>query len=176
MADILKRNGLVKGNKRRRVIGHPGKPSTEVAGANDLWCADYKGQFKTGNGVYFYPLTITDTYSRYILGCQGLTSTKLKDAQAVFTRVKAYGLPRRIRTDNGTPFASSSLGRLSRLSAWWLRLGVIPEFIQPGKPQQNDKHERMHRTLKKRNDQTTGAQYASPTTQVQSLRHRVQSG
>jgi hypothetical protein len=118
-----------------------------------LWCADYKGQFKTGNGIYCYPLTITDTYSRYILCCQSLTGTRLKDAKAVFTRIfKEYGLPQRMRTDNGTPFASYSLARLSRLSAWWVRLGVIPEFIEPGKPQQNGKHERMHRTLK---DETT---------------------
>lgn len=149
VCNILRRNGLVVGKKRRRVIGHPGRPTTEAAAANELWCADYKGQFKTGNGIYCYPLTVTDTYSRYIIGCQGLAGTKFKDAQTVFTRLfKEYGLPRRIRTDNGTPFASYSLARLSRLSAWWVRLGVIPEFIEPGKPQQNGKHERMHRTLK----------------------------
>ena len=116
---------------------------------NDTWCADFKGHFKTGDGLYCYPLTVTDGYSRYLLGCQALYTTAVQAAKPVFTRLfKEYGLPKRIRTDNGVPFATHTLARLSSLSAWWVRLGILPELIEPGKPQQNGRHERMHRTLK----------------------------
>jgi transposase InsO family protein len=149
VCEILYRNGMVPKKPRRRHIGHPGKPGSSILAPNDVWSADFKGQFKTGNGRYCYPLTITDNFSRYLLACQGLNSTAVNEAKPVFTRVfKEYGLPKRIRTDNGVPFATTTLARLSRLSAWWVRLGVIPEFIEPGKPQQNGRHERMHLTLK----------------------------
>ncbi len=147
--DILKRHGLVPKPRQRRRIGHPGRPQTAILAPNDLWCADFKGQFKTGDGVYCYPLTVTDGYSRYLLGCQALYSTAVRGAKSVFTRLfKEYGLPLRIRTDNGVPFATNTLAHLSSLSAWWVRLGILPELIEPGKPQQNGRHERMHRTLK----------------------------
>jgi putative transposase len=147
--DILKRNNLVPLRRYRRRIGHPGKPSTSATAPNDLWCADFKGQFKTYDGVYCFPLTVTDFFSRYLIGCQALHSTAVFSAKAVFTRLfEEYGLPNRIRTDNGVPFATNTLARLSSLSAWWVRLGILPEFIEPGKPQQNGRHERMHRTLK----------------------------
>ena len=111
--------------------------------------ADFKGHFKMGDGHYDYPLTITDSYSRFLLSCQALSSTSVAEAKPVFMRVfKGFGLPRRIRTDNGVPFATNTLGRLSQLSAWSVRLGILPEFIEPGKPQQNGRPERMHRTLK----------------------------
>jgi transposase InsO family protein len=153
VCDILSRHGMVPRQRQRRRIGHPGKPTSAILAPNDLWCADYKGQFKTGNGLYCYPLTVTDGYSRYLLGCQALDSTAVAGAKPVFTRLfKEYGLPTRIRTDNGVPFATTTLARLSSLSAWWVRLGVMPELIEPGKPQQNGRHERMHRTLK---DETT---------------------
>ena len=140
---------MVPHTRHRRRIGHPGKPTSLILAPNDLWSADFKGQFKTGNGRYCYPLTVADGFSRYLLGCQGLTSTAVDDAKPVFTRLfKKYGLPTRIRTDNGVPFATNTLARLSRLSAWWVRLGILPEFIEPGNPQQNGRHERMHRTLK----------------------------
>jgi len=146
---ILNRNGLVPKKRRRRHIGHPGKPTTQMLAPNDIWCADFKGQFKTGDGVYCYPLTVTDGYSRYLLCCQGLHSTAVTGVKPMFTRLfKEYGLPQRIRSDNGVPFATSTLARLSSLSAWWIRLGVLPDLIEPGKPQQNGRHERMHRTLK----------------------------
>lgn len=149
VCDILSREGLVPKKRRRRVIGHPGKPGTQMLAPNDIWCADFKGQFKTGDGRYCYPLTVTDGYSRYLLGCQGLLSTSVADAKPVFTRLfKQYGLPTRIRSDNGVPFATTTLARLSTLSAWWVRLGILPDLIEPGKPQQNGRHERMHRTLK----------------------------
>jgi putative transposase len=149
VCDILSRHGLVPKQRNRRHIGHPGKPSSQILAPNDLWSADFKGQFKTGDGVYCYPLTVADGFSRYLVGCQALSSTRVAEAKPVFTRLfKQFGLPKRIRTDNGVPFATNTLARLSQLSAWWVRLGVLPEFIEPGKPQQNGRHERMHRTLK----------------------------
>ena len=149
VCDILSRHGLVPTRRSRRRIGHPGRPTTSMGAPNAVWCADYKGQFKTGDGRYCYPLTVTDGFSRYLLGCQGLGSTAGPEAQPVFTRLfKEYGLPLRIRTDNGVPFATTTLARLSKLSAWWVRLGILPEFIEPGRPDQNGRHERMHRTLK----------------------------
>lgn len=149
VCDILKRHNLVPKKSRRRHIGHPGKPNSQIFAPNDTWSADFKGQFKTGDGIYCYPLTVTDGFSRYLLGCQALYSTAVVTAKPVFTRLfKEYGLPKRIRTDNGVPFATNTLARLSSLSAWWIRLGILPELIEPGKPQQNGRHERMHRTLK----------------------------
>ena len=149
VCDMLKRNGLITARPRRRSIGHPGRPSSVVNGPSDSWSADFKGQFRTGDGIYCYPLTVTDNYSRYILGCQALPGTLLEPTKATFTRLfKEHGLPRSIKTDNGVPFSSPTLGRLSQLSVWWLKLGVMPVLTQPGKPQQNGRHERMHKTLK----------------------------
>jgi transposase InsO family protein len=144
--------------RQRRSIGHPGKPISHIGAPNDVWSADFKGHFKTGDGRYCYPLTITDGYSRFLLSCQALSSTSVGEAKPVFTRVfKEFGLPQRIRTDNGVPFATNTLARLSQLSAWWVRLGILPEFIEPGKPQQNGRHERMHRTLKAETTRPPGA-------------------
>lgn len=158
VCEMLKRNGMVKARPRRRAIGHPGRPSAVVSCPNDAWSADFKGQFRTGDGKYCYPLTVTDNYSRYLLECKGLEGTRLEPTKAVFTRLfKEYGLPRRIKTDNGVPFAAPTLGRLSQLSVWWLRLGVLPELSEPGKPQQNGRHERMHKTLKDEATKPPGA-------------------
>ena len=149
VCDILSRHGMVPKKRARRRIGHPGKPTSQILAPNDVWSADFKGQFKTRDGVYCYPLTVTDGFSRYLLGCQALHSTAVQGAKPVFTRLfRQYGLPKRIRTDNGVPFATNTLARLSSLSAWWVRLGVLPELIEPGKPQQNGRHERLHKTLK----------------------------
>jgi putative transposase len=149
VCDIFSRHGLVPKTRHRRHIGHPGKPTSQILAPNDVWSADFKGHFKTGDGRYCYPLTVADGYSRFLLGCQALSSTRVAEAKPVFTRLfKEFGLPRRIRTDNGVPFAANTLGRLSQLSARWVRLGILPEYIEPGKPQQNGRHERMHRTLK----------------------------
>jgi putative transposase len=149
VCDIMKRHGMVPKARHRRCIGHPGRPTSSILAPNDLWTADFKGQFKTGDGLYCFPLTIADAFSRYLLGCQALRSTATTGAKPVFTRLfHEYGLPKRIRTDNGAPFATTSLARLSSLSAWWVRLGILPELIEPGKPQQNGRHERMHKTLK----------------------------
>ena len=151
--DILDRHGLVRQRRARRSVGHPGKPTVVASEPNDLWNTDFKGQFKTRDGIYCYPLTTTDTSSRFLLSCQGLHTTAGTDAKAVFTRLfHEFGLPRAIRSDNGVPFATITLGRLSMLSAWWVRLGIMPVLIQPGRPQQNGSHERMHLTLK---DETT---------------------
>ena len=147
--DIIRRNGLIIKHRRRPSLVHPGRPITDPNKPNILWAADFKGEFKTQNGIYCYPLTVTDDYSRYILGCKGLLKARTADTKKVFTRLfKTYGLPDRIKTDNGAPFATIALGRLSRLSIWWIRLGIIPELIEPGQPQQNGRHERMHKTLK----------------------------
>src|SRR5687768_10752339 len=101
------------------MIGHPGKPNTRIDLPNHVWCADFKGHFQTGDGIYCYSLTITDGYSRFLLGCQSLHSTAVAGAKPVFNRIfKEFGLPQRIRTDNGVPFATVSLARLSSLSAW----------------------------------------------------------
>ena len=149
VCEILKRHGMVAKRRTRRKIGHPGKPTSSILAPNDVWSADFKGQFKTGNGIYCYPLTVADGFSRYLLGCQGLYTTAVAEAKPVFARLfREFGLPRRIRTDNGVPFATNTLARLSSLSAWWVRLGILPELIEPGKPQQNGRHERMHKTLK----------------------------
>jgi transposase InsO family protein len=146
---ILKRYGLIQQRRRRRHPGHPGKPTTPMTEPNEIWTADFKGEFKTRDGIYCYPLTVVDGYSRCLLACQGLRSTKIQLARPVFRRLfKEYGLPRIIRTDNGVPFATTALGRLSSLSVWWIRLGIFPELIEPGRPQQNGSHERMHKTLK----------------------------
>ena len=145
---ILERNGLVKkrGRRRYKSSGTNLKPSKA---ANDLWCVDYKGQFRLGNKRYCYPLTITDHYSRFILCCESLESTKSEEAIPVFNRVfKEYGMPHAIRSDNGAPFASPSYYGLSSLSVLWLKLGIKIERIKPGNPQENGRHERMHRTLK----------------------------
>jgi putative transposase len=148
-SDILRRHGMVPLRRQRRRIGHPGKPISPILAPNDVWSADYKGHFRTGDGRYCYPLTVADGFSRYLLGCQALASTAGDEAKPIFTRLfREYGLPTRIRTDNGVPFATNTLARLSKLSAWWVRLGILPELIEPGRPAQNGRHERMHRTLK----------------------------
>jgi len=129
---------------------------------NEVWAADFKGQFRTRDGQYCYPLTVTDGYSRFLLGCQGLRSTRHVDSKPVFQRLfQEYGLPRIILTDNGVPFATSTLGRLSSLSVWWIRLGIYPALIEPGHPQQNGRHERMHRTLKAETTRPPGANLSS---------------
>ena len=149
VALILKRNGLTRKRRKRIRRPHPGKPMTVITEPNQVWTLDFKGQFKTGDGIYCYPLTVADGCSRFIFSCKGMLSPSHSPVKQEFKRIfRENGLPIRIRSDNGNPFASVALGRLSRLSVWWLRLGVLPELIEPGCPQQNGRHERMHRTLK----------------------------
>ena len=154
---VLDRHGLVKriGRARNRASGTPLSPG---AMPNDLWCADFKGEFKLGNGRYCYPLTVTDHASRFLLLCEALESTREDLAFTAFERLFAErGLPIAIRSDNGVPFASpNALFNLSKLSVWWLRLGIAIERIKPGHPQQNGRHERMHLTLKKETTRPPG--------------------
>ncbi len=147
-ARIIAREGLVKPRRRYR-RAHPGCPKSVPQGPNDIWAADYKGQFRLKNGEYCFPLTVSDLSSRFVLGVDAHNTISFEKTQAHFKALfQEFGLPNRIRTDNGTPFASNALARLSRLSVWFIRLDIYPELIEPGKPQQNAVHERMHRTLK----------------------------
>jgi transposase InsO family protein len=149
MSVILKREGLVKPRRIRRTIDPYTQPFLECDRPNRVWSADFKGQFRTADGKLCYPLTITDNFSRFILLCRGLnrpTHDQVKPwFEATFRR---YGLPEAIRTDNGSPFASVGIGGLSRLSAWFVKLGIRHERIEKAHPEQNGRHERMHRTLK----------------------------
>jgi transposase InsO family protein len=149
ICDLLKRHDLIPKARRRPRFAHPGRPLTPMTEPNGIWTADFKGQFKTRDGIYCYPLTLVDGFSRYLLACQGRRSTAIATARPVFRRAfEEFGLPRILRTDNGVPFATTALGRLSLLSVWWIRLGIVPELIEPAHPEQNGRHERMHRTLK----------------------------
>jgi putative transposase len=147
--DALRAAGLVK--KRKRGAPRPGGGGRclEPTRPNELWAVDFKGQFKTGDGKYCYPLTISDGYSRFLLACEGLPSIEAKSSWAVFERVlRKYGLPETIHSDNGEPFASRSLGGLSQLTVKLMNLGILIERSRPGHPQDNGRHERMHRTMK----------------------------
>jgi transposase InsO family protein len=153
VAGWLKRNGLVARRRHRPQRPHPGKPLGQATTPNGLWTIDFKGHFRTRDGRYCYPLTVVDAYSRYVLACHALLHPTRALTMAALERLfRERGLPERIRSDNGAPFASLALARLSKLSAWWIRLGITPELIEPGHPEQNPRHERMHRTLK---DETT---------------------
>lgn len=148
--DLLDRYGLVKKRaKRRRYHAYPTLRENDIQAPNQLWCADFKGQFRMGNSKYCYPLTVTDFHTRYLLGCEAMESTMAASAKQGFEFIfREYGLPTRIRTDNGNPFSSRSVQGLSLLSVWWMRLAIQVERTDPGQPQQNGRHERMHRTLK----------------------------
>ena len=149
IGEILKRHGLVVSRKRRRRVAPYTEPFVDCLKPNDVWCADFKGWFRTGDGQRCDPLTISDAHSRYLFRCQGLIKADGEHVRPLFEATfREYGLPLAIRTDNGPPFASRGVGGLSRLSVWWIKLGIRPERIEPGKPQQNGRHERMHRTLK----------------------------
>ncbi len=155
IGEILSRHGLTVPRKRSRRTQPYSEPFRQCDRPNAVWSADFKGWFFTGDRTRCEPLTITDNYSRYLLRCQALTPTGFYVVQPIFEAAfREYGLPDAIRTDNGVPFATTTVAGLSRLSIWWIKLGIIPERIEPGKPAQNGRHERMHRTLK--------AQTASP--------------
>jgi transposase InsO family protein len=155
---LLDRHGLVTRPKRSRTRAE-GTPLSSGLSPNALWCTDYKGEFQLGNNKYCYPLTVTDHASRYLLLCEAMESNQEQFAFTAFERLfKECGLPQAIRSDNGVPFASpNGLFNLSRLSVWWLRLGISIERIKPGHPQQNGRHERMHLTLKKEATRPAGA-------------------
>jgi putative transposase len=147
---LLKQHGLVAPRRRRvRSPQAPPSPLPPITGANQTWTADFKGEFRTGDGVYCYPLTLRDGFSRFVLRCDALLGRTTEATHRRFARAFAdYGLPERIRSDNGGPFASPGLGGLSQLNVWWMRLGVVPERIAPGHPEQNGSHEQFHSVLK----------------------------
>lgn len=150
IGEILSRHGLTVSRKRRRSVRRYDKPFLGCYQPNSIWSADLKGWFRTGDGERCDPLTITDNFSRYLIRCQVVHDINYDCIQPVFEAAfREYGLPVAIRTDNGVPFATTTVAGLSRLSIWWLKLGIIPERIEPGKPAQNGRHERMHRTLKR---------------------------
>jgi putative transposase len=158
IGEMLKRAGLTVPQKRRRRTTPSQNPLRESEASNQVWCADFKGWFRCGDGRRCDPLTISDHYSRFLLRCQSMPSMQEDSVRAVMEAAfREYGLPERIRTDNGEPFASIGLGGLSRLSVWWIKLGIRPERIPPGKPQHNGRHERMHRSLKQATASPPGA-------------------
>jgi transposase InsO family protein len=147
--NILNRAGLTNPVQKKRRTTPYSEPFSEVTAPNQLWCMDFKGYFSTGDGTRCDPFTITDAYSRYLIRCQTVSRMDLSQVVAVCeAAMREYGMPTRIRTDNGTPFAANGLLGLSKLSLSWTKMGIVHERIQPGKPQQNGRHERMHRTLK----------------------------
>jgi putative transposase len=146
---LLKARGLVRARRRRDRSHAVAAPLQAITHANEVWTTDFKGEFRTGDGVYCYPLTLRDGYSRYVLRCDALHRKDYESVRVRFMRAfAAYGLPERIRSDNGGPFAAPGLTRLSRLSVWWIRLGIQPERIALGHPEQNGSHEQFHRVLK----------------------------
>lgn len=146
---LLQRAGLVQPRRRRRRSAAWSTPFTAATVANDVWCMDFKGWFRTTDGTRIDPLTVQDAASRYLLACRGRTQPRGPQVRRVLDRVlREYGLPRAIRTDNGPPFASLGLGGLTPLAVWWIKLGITPERIAPGHPEQNGRLERLHRTLK----------------------------
>ncbi len=148
-SEILKRHGFVHARRKRHHTPPYSEPFLRSNQPNEVWCADFKGQFRLGSGSLCYPLTVTDSYSRYLLGCWGLAHPAYLPTRSYFEiAFRQYGLPGAIRTDNGIPFASVGLGGLSSLGAWFVKLGILPERIEKGHPEQNGRHERMHRTLK----------------------------
>jgi putative transposase len=149
VCDQLKARGLVASRQRRNPRPHGDSPVAPITRINETWTTDFKGQFRTGDGVYCYPLTLRDGFSRFVLRCDALVGPTDEATRRRFERAFAeYGLPERIRSDNGGPFAGTGLGRLSRLSVWWMRLGIVPERIALGHPEQNGSHEQFHSVLK----------------------------
>ena len=148
--DLLARHHLLRRQRRRRRWRHPGSAPLVTTHPNQVWPADFKGQFKTGDGRYCYPLTITDHFSRALLVCHGLPSVRAAAARPVFRALfREVGLPDAIRTDNGTPFAAATFHGLSALNVWWMQLGIVHQRIPPASPHYNGTHERMHRDLKR---------------------------
>lgn len=146
---ILARHGKTRVSRRSRRTPPYTQPFHDCGAPNSVWCADFKGWFRTGDGKRCDPLTVTDAHSRFALVCRGLAQATYASVWPVFEAIfREYGLPGVIRTDNGSPFATTALGGLSRLAVWWIKLGILPERIDPGHPEQNGRHERFHRTLK----------------------------
>jgi transposase InsO family protein len=149
IGELLAREGLVLKRRKRRRVEPYAAPFQSATEPNRVWCTDFKGWFRTGDGERIDPLTISDAHSRYLLRCQAVEKSDTPRVQAIFEAAfREYGLPQAIRSDNGAPFASRAIAGLSRLGVWWMKLGVVPERIAAGHPEENGRHERMHRTLK----------------------------
>jgi putative transposase len=149
IGDILSRHGLVRPRRARLRVPPSSDPLGHAAAPNDVWSTDFKGDFALGDREGCYPLTITDAATRYLVTCEGLVEPRYEPVREHFELAfREFGLPSAIRSDNGSPFASTAIGGLSKLSIWWIQLGIRPERIEPGQPQQNGRHERFHRTLK----------------------------
>ena len=170
VGEIVRRAGLVVPRKKRRRTEPYTQPLAHANGPNRVWCADFKGWFKAGDGARIDPLTLSDAWSRYLLRCQAVEKTDTERVRAIFEAAfREHGLPQAIRTDNGAPFASSAVAGLSRLAVWWIKLGIVPERIQAGHPEQNGRHERMHRTLKQ--DLRPGEDWRAQQRELDRFRH-----
>ncbi len=170
---ILDRHGKLRKNRRRKKWSHPGAAALETERPNQVWPADFKGQFKTRDGCYCYPLTVTDHYSRKLLVCRGLLSVRTEGAKPVFRRLfREVGLPEAIRTDNGAPFASTGIHGLCELNVWWMKLGIVHQRIRPSSPQENGQHERMHRDLKREAARPPAANLSSQQRKLDRFRRR----
>jgi putative transposase len=170
---ILERHGRLRKNRRRRKWAHPGAAPLETERPNQVWPADFKGQFKTRDGKYCYPLTVTDHYSRKLLVCRGLRSVRTEGAKPVFRKLfREVGLPEAIRTDNGAPFASTGIHGLCELNVWWMKLGIVHQRIRPSNPQENGQHERMHKDLKREAARPPGAHLAAQQRKLERFRRR----
>jgi transposase InsO family protein len=149
IGDILERNGLIRPRRARLRVPPSSTPLGHAQSPNDVWSVDFKGHFATMDGARCDPLTIVDNTARFLIKCEAVSEPKERPVREQFELAfREFGLPDRIRSDNGPPFASKALGGLSRLSVWWIQLGILPERIEPGHPEQNGRHERLHKTLK----------------------------
>ena len=170
---ILDRRGLLHKNRRRRTWTHPGAAPLQTDRPNQVWPVDFKGQFKTRDGQYCYPLTVTDHFSRALLTCRGLLSVKTLLAKPVFRALfRDVGLPDAIRSDNGAPFASTGIHGLSALNVWWMQLGIVHQRIAPSSPQENGQHERMHRELKRETTRPAASSLRTQQRRFDAFRHR----
>ncbi len=172
LGELLKSRGLIRPRRRRLRVPLHCSPLASCDRPNALWCVDFKGHFALGDKSRCHPLTLTDGYSRYLLACEGMCEPKAAPVRVQMERVfREFGLPERIRSDNGAPFASQALGGLSALSVWWMKLGILPERIEPGHPEQNGRHERMHRTLGEESTEPPGATLAEQQRAFDRFRH-----
>jgi transposase InsO family protein len=158
MGEMLRREGLAIPRRKRRRTEPYRQPFAAADAPNRVWCADFKGWFRTRDGERIDPFTLSDAHTRYLLRCQAVEKADQERVQAICEAAfREYGLPQAIRSDNGAPFASRAVAGLSRLAVWWMKLGIVPERIAPGHPEQNGRHERMHRTLKQETAQPAAA-------------------
>lgn len=171
--DLLARQNLLRRRRRRTTWTHPGVAPLQTTAPNQVWPADFKGQFRTGDGRYCYPLTISDHFSRTLLACQRLASTQSDGARTVFRALfREVGLPEAIRTDNGAPFASPAIHGLAALNVWWMQLGIVHQRIRPSNPQENGTHERMHRELKRETARPAASTGRAQQRRFDAFRHR----